>query len=138
MSIFLKAGSALVYHYMELLSFLLTKRWGPLYVYGLPGIKQINEIGPLSLTQVDDLPNRLTHAHYLRSIDLRSGYHYGWIALGDEPKRVFVLRFSLYEFTVLPFGLCNALSTFQCFMNHVFSDIVDWYVLVYLDNIAIV
>ena len=49
----------------------------------------------------------------------------------------FVLRFGLYEFTVLPFGLCNAFSTFQRLMNYVFSDLIDWYVLVYLDNILV-
>ena len=49
----------------------------------------------------------------------------------------FVSRFSLYEFTVLPFGLCNSPSTFQRLLNHVFSDIIDWYVLVYLDDILL-
>ena len=47
----------------------------------------------------------------------------------------FVSRFGLYKFTVLPFGLCNAPSTFQRLINHIFSDIIDWYVLVYLFNI---
>ena len=49
----------------------------------------------------------------------------------------FVSRLVLYEITVLPFGLCNALSTFQHLMKHVFSDVMDWYVLVYLDDILI-
>ena len=44
----------------------------------------------------------------------------------------FVSRFGLYELKVLPFGLCNAPSTFQHLMNYVLGDIVDWYVLVYL------
>ena len=50
---------------------------------------------------------------------------------------VFISRFSLYEFTVLPFGLCKALSSFQHLTNNVFSDIKGWYVLVYLDNILL-
>ena len=49
----------------------------------------------------------------------------------------FVSRFGLYEFTVLPFGLCNAPSTFQRLINYVFSDLIDQYVLVYLDNILV-
>ena len=49
----------------------------------------------------------------------------------------FVLNFYWYEFTVLPFGLCNGPSTFQHLLNHVFSDIIDWYILVYLDDILI-
>ena len=48
-----------------------------------------------------------------------------------------VLKFSLCEFTVLPFGLYSAPSTFQKLINRVFSNIIDRYVLVYLDNILI-
>ena len=49
----------------------------------------------------------------------------------------FVSRFGLYIFTFLTFSLCNALSTFHHLVNHVFSDIIDLYVLVYLDDILI-
>ena len=49
----------------------------------------------------------------------------------------FVSRFGLYKFTVLLFGLCYAPSTFKCLMNYVFSDLIDWYVLVYFDDILV-
>ena len=35
----------------------------------------------------------------------------------------------------MPFGLSNVPSTFQCFMNNVFSDLLDVCVIVYLDDI---
>ena len=37
----------------------------------------------------------------------------------------------------MPFGLTNALSVFQRFVNEIFADLLDVYVLVYLDNILI-
>jgi len=37
----------------------------------------------------------------------------------------------------MPFGLSNALSAFQCFMNEIFSDLLDIYVVIYLDDILI-
>ena len=37
----------------------------------------------------------------------------------------------------MPFGLTNAPAAFQHFMNDVFSDLLDVYVVVYLDNILI-
>ena len=49
----------------------------------------------------------------------------------------FISRFRLYEFTDLPLGLCNAPSAFHCLINHVFSIVIDQYVLVYLDSILV-
>ena len=49
----------------------------------------------------------------------------------------FVLRFGLYKFTILPIGLYNAPSTFQRLINHILSDIIDWYVLAYLYDILV-
>ena len=49
----------------------------------------------------------------------------------------FISRFGLYKFTVLPFGLCNAPSTFQHLMKYVVRDVIDWYILVYLDDILV-
>ena len=49
----------------------------------------------------------------------------------------FVSRFGLYEFTVLPFGLCNACSTFYSLINYVLSNTLYQYVLVHIDNIII-
>jgi len=37
----------------------------------------------------------------------------------------------------MPFGLTNALSIFQRFVNEIFADLLDVYVLVYLDDILI-
>ena len=49
----------------------------------------------------------------------------------------FVLRFGFYKLTVLSFGLCNALITFQRLMSYVISNIKDQYVLVYPDDILV-
>src|SRR5467141_1786318 len=35
------------------------------------------------------------------------------------------------------FGLCNGLASFQCFMNNVFTDMLDFCVIMYLDDILI-
>ena len=37
----------------------------------------------------------------------------------------------------MPFGLCNALATFQAYINSVMCGILDDYVVVYLDDILI-
>ena len=49
----------------------------------------------------------------------------------------FILSFGLYELIISSFGLCNALSTFLRHLNHIFSDIIDQYILVYLHDISV-
>jgi hypothetical protein len=49
----------------------------------------------------------------------------------------FKTRYGLYEYMVMPFGLSNAPATFQNIMNHIFRDLLDLGLIVYLDDILI-
>ena len=73
----------------------------------------------------------------LSAIDLASGYHQVRLALDACEKTAFVMRYGLFEYTVLPLGLCNAPSIFQRLMNSVMHGYIDDFVLVYLDNILV-
>jgi hypothetical protein len=50
---------------------------------------------------------------------------------------MFLCKFSSFEYNVIPFGLTNASATFQSFMNDIFADVRDEFIVVYLDNILI-
>ena len=45
------------------------------------------------------------------------------------------LRF--YEFTQMPFGLCNAPATFQCLMQNMLSKLNLMYCVIYLDDVIV-
>ena len=71
------------------------------------------------------------------TIDLWNTYYLVHIAEGDEWKTAFWTRYGSFEWLVIPFGLTNAPSAFQRFMNDIFSDLLDVHVIIYLDDILI-
>ncbi|CUA71329.1 Transposon Tf2-1 polyprotein [Rhizoctonia solani] len=90
---------------------------------------------PLPLIQT--LVEKLRGATVFSTLDLKSGYNLVRIRKGDEWKTAFKTKYGLFEYQVMPFGLCNAPAAFQHFMNDIFRDILDVYVVIYLDNILI-
>jgi hypothetical protein len=70
-------------------------------------------------------------------IDLRSGYHQLKIRECDIPKTAFILRYGLYEYTVMSFGLTNAPAYFMYLMNKVFMEYLDKFVVVFINNILV-
>ncbi|GBG61258.1 hypothetical protein CBR_g19790 [Chara braunii] len=101
------------------------------------GLNAITVKNAEPLPRIDDLLDRVQGCKYYSKIDLKSGYHQIAIRPEDQHKTTFQTRYGLYEFVVMPFGLCNAPGTFQHAMNRIFHDHLDKFVVVYLDDILI-
>ena len=59
------------------------------------------------------------------------------IAKGEEWKTAFQTHYGFYEYLVKPFGLANAPSLFQYYINNTLRDYLDIFCTVYTDDILI-
>jgi hypothetical protein len=89
------------------------------------------------LLRIDILFDQLAGTRVFSKVDLRSGYHQIKIHLKDVPKTVFSIRYGLYEYLVMSFGLTNDPAHFMYLMNSMFMPELDKFVVVFIDDILI-
>ncbi len=80
---------------------------------------------------------QLSSAKYFTNLELRNAYNLIRIREGEEWKTVFSTTSGHYEYWVMPFWLVNSPSVFQAFINDVFRDILNRWVIVYMDDILV-
>jgi hypothetical protein len=104
----------------------LKKKYGTLIL--CIDFRQLNKVTikkKYPLPRIDDLFDQLKDARIFSKIHLRSRYHQ--VRIKDEyiSKTTIGTRYGHYEFTVVPFGLSNALVVFMCLMNGVLREYLE-------------
>jgi hypothetical protein len=87
--------------------------------------------------RIDDLFDQLKEATVFSKIDLRSGYHQLKVKEEDIQKTAIRTRYGHFEFLVMPFVVTNVPSVFMDLMNRVFHMYLDWFVVVFVDDILV-
>ena len=86
---------------------------------------------------INDLFDQDGGAKIFSKLDLRSGYHQVRIKDEEINKTTFQTRYGHYKFVVIPFRLTNTPTTFMCLMNIIFSQYLDKFIAVFIDNILV-
>ena len=89
------------------------------------------------LLHIDNLFDQVRGTSIFYKFDLR--FRYYQVRINDQGvhKMTFKTWYVNYDFTIVPFGLTNASTTFMCLMNNLFNYYLDKFVLVFLDDILI-
>ena len=87
------------------------------------------------LPKIDETLDSLAGAKWFSTLDLYSGYWQVGMDSSDKAKTAFITRKGLFQFRVLPFGLCNAPATFERLMEAVLAGLQWDICLIYLDDI---
>ncbi len=89
------------------------------------------------LPHIDDHMDCFNGEKYFSQIDLKLGYYQIGIVNEDVEKTTMKTKYGFYEFLVMPFGLCNTLSMFTTFMNFIFHEKLNKFVIIYIADILV-
>lgn len=89
------------------------------------------------LPKIEECLDTLSGSKLFSTLALLSGYHQFEVNEKDRPRTAFITKYGLFEYTRMPFGLCNAPSTFQRGMELVLRRLQWVTLLIYLDDVII-
>ena len=86
---------------------------------------------------IDQILEQLAGQSYYCFLDGYLGYNQMPVFPKDQEKTTFTCPYGTFTFRRMPFGLCNASTTFQWCIMSIFSDMVDKFLEVFMDDFSI-
>ncbi len=110
-------------------------RWGEKVegCYRLPQIKHIEDKYPLP--NISDIMDYLGNTKLFTTLDLASGFHQIPVVTEHQEKTAFSTPTGHYEFTRMPYGICNAPRAFQRIINNCLQGLLGAECFIYVNDI---
>lgn len=91
------------------------------------------------LPHIEGLLSRLEDTHVISSIDLKDAFWQVPLEESSRPKTAFTIPgMGHFQFTRMPFGLCNAPQTLSKLMDEIFPQELRAHIFIYLDDLLVV
>jgi len=90
---------------------------------------------PLQL--ISEMLDSVREASIFRKLEFRGAYNLVGIKEGDEHTTASRTRYGQFEYRVMPFGLSNALATFESYIDDCLRPYIDDFAVCYLNDILI-
>jgi hypothetical protein len=101
------------------------------------GLNEITIKNKYPIPMIRETLHHLANARFYTKLDVVAAFNTLRVREGDEWLTAFNTRYGLYESLVMPFGLSNAPSTFQAFINKILNPYLDVFCTAYIDDILI-
>jgi len=101
------------------------------------GLNKITRKDRYPLPLIHETLRNIGQSKWFTKLDVIAAFHKIRIDEGSEWMTAFRTRYGLYEWLVTPFGLANAPSTFQRYINWALRDFLDEFCSAYIDDILI-
>jgi len=80
---------------------------------------------------------RLCKTRFYNKFDIIAIFNEIRMSFNNEHKIIFIIRYNSFKYVVILFELCNALTTFQFFINETLSSYLNKFYIIYINNILI-
>ena len=89
------------------------------------------------LPLISETLNCLSWARIFTKLNIIAAFNRLCIWEGEEALTAFCTYFSLFEYLIMPFSLCNSSASFQNYINDTLQEYLDYFCTVYLNDILI-
>ena len=100
-------------------------------------LNSITKFDCFPLPRLDEALDAFSRSTLFSSLDLAKANHQVPVKPADVEKTAFITHVGLFEMAKMPFGLCNAPSTYQRLMTSVLLDLIGRICLAYLDDVIV-